>query len=312
MISVVCPVYNEEEHIGAVLDFFTSSAPGDKEMIVVDGGSTDSTVSIVSQWQARYPAIQLIRNPDKYVPFALNKAISAASGDVIVRLDAHTKYAPDYLEKIMEAFQKSDASIVGGPMRASGNTNFQKAVSYATSTSFGIGNSQFHFEAFEGYSDSVYLGAWKRNLFNYVGVFDEEMLRNQDDEFHYRAGKFGFKIYQDPAIKSTYFPRGSYKKLFIQYFEYGLFKPLVLKKVAAGLKVRHIVPSLFVACLLLLPLSIWFPLLLLVPLLYIIADIVFTLKSRQAFSVMKHIFLVYPVLHIAYGLGFIKGLQKIV
>jgi len=312
MISVVCPVYNEEQYIGDVLDFFAAAKPADKEMIIVDGGSTDRTIGIITGWMKKHPSIHLIHNPDKFVPFALNKAILMAKGDVIVRLDAHTKYAPDYLEKIMEAFQKSGASIVGGPMRAQGNTDFQKAVSYVTSSVFGIGNSQFHFEKFEGFSDSVYLGAWKSDVFTSVGGFDVEMLRNQDDEFHYRAGKYGLKIYQDPAIRSTYFPRSSYISLYNQYFEYGLFKPLVLKKVAAGMQLRHLIPAFFVVYLVFLPLCMFFPWMLLFLFAYLITDILFTLKSRLPISVMKHILLLYPVLHIAYGLGFITGLKKIV
>jgi succinoglycan biosynthesis protein ExoA len=312
MISVVCPVYNEEQYIGDVLDFFTTAKPADKEMIIVDGGSTDRTIGIISAWMKKYPSIHLIHNPDKFVPFALNKAILMAKGDVIVRLDAHTKYAPDYLEKIIEAFQKSGAPIVGGPMRAQGNTNFQKAVSYVTSSVFGIGNSQFHFESFEGFSDSVYLGAWKSDVFTSVGGFDEEMLRNQDDEFHYRAGKYGLKIYQDPAIQSTYFPRNDYTSLYNQYFEYGLFKPLVLKKVSAGFQLRHLIPAIFVSYLVLFPLCMFFPWMMLFLFAYLIINILFTVKSRLPFSVMKHIVLIYPVLHIAYGLGFIAGLKKIV
>jgi succinoglycan biosynthesis protein ExoA len=311
MLSVICPVYNEANHIGQVLTFFTTALPENKELIIIDGGSTDETVDIVNKWKNLYPCIRLEHNPGRYVPFALNKAIHLANGNVIVRLDAHTKYASDYLVKILEAFSKSDASIVGGPMRASGTTSFQQAVSSATSTSFGIGNSHFHFEAFEGYTDSVYLGAWKKSVFDLVGYFDEEMLRNQDDEFHYRANKKGLKIYQDPAIRSTYIPRRNYSQLFKQYFEYGLFKPLALKKAAGGFRIRHIIPALFVLYLLLLISGILYPWILIFLLLYLIIDLVFTINSRLPLSVKKHLFIIYPILHFAYGTGFIAGIKKI-
>jgi succinoglycan biosynthesis protein ExoA len=148
--------------------------------------------------------------------------------------------------------------------------------------------------------------------FTTVGGFDEQMLRNQDDEFHYRAGKYGLKIYQDPAIRSAYFPRCSYPSLFRQYFEYGLYKPLVLKKVSAGFQLRHLVPALFTLYLLFLPLALVYPWILVFLFIYLLCDIVFTIKSRLPFSIMKHIFIVYPVLHIAYGIGFIAGLKKLV
>lgn len=311
MISVVCPVYNEEDHIGQLLDFFSRALPGDKEMIIVDGGSTDRTVDIVAGWQKQFPSIRLVHNPRKYVPFALNLAISLASGDTIVRLDAHTRYAPDYLEKVMDAFQKSGASIVGGPMRAGGDTPFQLAVSYATATVFGIGDSSFHFQDYEGYCDSVYLGAWKTTVFCSIGVFDEKMLRNQDDEFHYRASQSGIKIYQDPAIRSLYFPRNTYQALFRQYFGYGLFKPLVLKKVRAGFRLRHVIPAGFVAYLLLLPLGLFFHWFFIPLLFYMAFDLVFTCKSSLPLTTKMHIFFIYPVLHLAYGLGCLAGLKKL-
>ncbi|MDO6429403.1 glycosyltransferase family 2 protein [Flavitalea sp. BT771] len=311
MISVICPVYNEEKYIGKVLDFFIKAAPRAKEIILVDGGSTDNTRQVVRYWQEQYEGIRLLDNPNRYVPFALNKAIAAANGEVIIRLDAHSEYAPDYFEKVLEAFRKSAAPIVGGPIRAGGSTDFQKAVSYATATVFGIGNSGFHFEGYEGYSDTVYLGAWKRNVFNQIGLFDEAMLRNQDDEFHYRACKSGLKIYQDPAIRSLYFPRTSYKKLFRQYYEYGLFKPLVLKKVKRGFRWRHIIPSCFVLYVFSLPLVFAYPGWAVFLLVYLLLDIFFVLRSKRSGTVMVHILLVYPILHLAYGMGFIGGLKKI-
>ena len=107
MITVICPVYNEAAYISSVLDFFSKSLPEDKELILIDGNSADTTCSIIQQYQVTHPNIHLLHNPDRYVPFALNKAITAAKGDIIVRLDAHTDYALDYFERIVEAFEKN-------------------------------------------------------------------------------------------------------------------------------------------------------------------------------------------------------------
>ena len=159
MITVVCPLYNEELYIRKVLDFIVTAAPAEKEVYLIDGGSKDATVSIIKEYQQKYHYIYLLHNPDKYVPFALNLAIKASKGDPIIRLDAHTVYADDYFLKVLETFNKSKADIVGGPMRATGEADFQKAVAIATSTPFGVGDSAFHDETHEGFVDSVYLGA---------------------------------------------------------------------------------------------------------------------------------------------------------
>ena len=195
----------------------------------------------------------MLHNKNKIVPYALNIAIKQSTGNPIIRLDAHTEYANDYIEKVIETFETTGADIVGGPMRAIGKTNFQKAVAYATSTKLGVGDSQFHDENAKGFVDSVYLGAWKREIFYDVGYFDEKMKRNQDDEFHYRAKSKGKKIYLNPEIKSRYYPRSSFRKLFMQYYQYGLYKPLVLKKIKTEIKLRHLVPIGFVFYLMLIP-----------------------------------------------------------
>ncbi|MFN8152944.1 MAG: glycosyltransferase family 2 protein [Bacteroidia bacterium] len=308
-ISVVCPVYNESNYIAAVLDFFTKAAPAEKELWIIDGGSTDNTCAIAEEWAEKYPNIHLLHNPKKYVPYALNAAIPKCKGEVIVRLDAHTLYAPDYFEAVLRAFDKSGAEIVGGPMRAEGNSPFQKAVAYCTSTAFGIGDSSFHDETKEGFTDSVYLGAWKASIFGITGMFDEQMMRNQDDEFHYRARCKGMSIYLDPAIRSTYFPRSNFKTLFRQYYQYGLYKPLVLKKVRSGIRWRHLIPAGFVIYLLAIPCLWQFAgLFSLIPLLlYFLLAIRFAARKSGAFLIKV---LVYPTLHISYGLGFILGLTR--
>ncbi len=213
MITVICPVYNEEKYITKVVEFFINAKPTEKELVIIDGGSTDKTLEIIKKYQATNLNIKLFNNPSKFVPFALNKALSETSGDPVIRLDAHTVYADDYFVKILETFSKSNADIVGGPMRAKGTTPFQKAVADATSTSFGIGDSSFHNEEHEGFVDSVYLGAWKRSIFKDVGMFDTDMIRNQDDEFHYRAKSLGKTIYLNPEIKSFYSPRSTFRSL---------------------------------------------------------------------------------------------------
>ena len=312
LISIILPCRNEERYIEKVLDFFLRSLPQQKEFIIADGESTDRTREIISAYSAKHPEIKLINNPGKFVPFALNDCIKQAKGKYIIRLDAHSEYADDYFLKIIETFEKTGAQIVGGPMRAKGNTPFQQAVAVCTSTIFGVGDSQFHDDSAEGFTDSVYLGAWKKEIFDVTGLFDESMLRNQDDEFHYRAKSMGMKIYLNPEIKSWYYPRSSFRSLIKQYFQYGLFKPLVLSKVRSEIKTRHLIPSAFVVYL--LSLLIFIPmigLISLIPLfIYCIVDLLFSFSRQNAFSSKLNALLIYLALHLSYGCGFILGLNN--
>ena len=313
MISVVCPVYNESAYIRKLLDFYSNALPSDKELLLVDGNSTDDTCAIIKQYMAQHPDIHLLNNPQRIVPYALNKAIEAAKGDIIIRLDAHTDYNADYFEKILEVFNNTDADIVGGPMRIAKGNTIQNAIGYATCTAFGVGNSSFHFPDYKGYADSVYLGAWKKSIFKTTGLFDVAFKRNQDDEFHYRAKSLGFKIYQHPDIKLYYHPRKTFGLLFKQYYQYGLYKPLVLKKIKSAVSVRHLIPAMFVLYLLSIPVSFILSFYIgLIPLLmYLSGDMFFTFRSKKSFKEMIAIALVYPILHISYGIGFIAGLFRL-
>lgn len=312
MITVICPVYNEEEYIENVLKFFIEAKPDEKELILVDGGSTDRTVEIINDWMNRFPNIRLVHNKNKYVPFALNLAIKKSVGDPIIRLDAHTTYEKNYFEKILDTFEKTNADIVGGPMRKIGVTDFQKAVAYATTSIFGIGDSKIHKLDYNGESDHVYLGAWRRNLFDEIGYFDERLFRNQDDEFHYRAKSVGKKIYLSSEIISYYYPRKNFKSLFTQYFQYGVFKPLVLEKIKSEIKIRHLIPALFSLYIILIPLLIFLSKIFLIPLLiYFFINLIFTVQSRGTFRQKLLIFIIYPTIHFAYGFGSILGLAKL-
>ncbi|MBL7846672.1 MAG: glycosyltransferase family 2 protein [Cyclobacteriaceae bacterium] len=311
-ISVICPVLNEREYIPGLIDFFNSSAPPDKELILIDGGSTDGTVELIDKMREGHSAITLLHNPKKYVPFALNLAIPLCKGKYIVRLDAHSLYSPDYFEAILATFRKSGADIVGGPTRTQYRTAQQEAIAFAVSHPFGIGGSKVHDETYEGLTDSVTFGAWKREIFQVTGMFDEQLRRNQDDEFHYRARSKGLKIYQSPEIKLFYFPRKDLRGLFSQYFQYGLYKPLVLHKIHTEIKLRHLVPAVFVlylACLILLPIP-WFTF---IPLIIYLSSVLYvSIVNNKSWSVKKDIPLSIFCIHLAYGSGFWAGLGKIV
>ena len=313
MISVVCPVYNESAYISKLLDFYINALPSDKELLLIDGNSTDDTCAIIKTYMAQHPDIYLLNNPQRIVPYALNKAIENAKGDIIIRLDAHTDYSIDYFEKIVEVFKNTDADIVGGPMRIAKGDIIQNAIGYATCTAFGVGNSSFHFPDYKGYADSVYLGAWKKSIFKTTGLFDVAFKRNQDDEFHYRAKSLGFKIYQHPDIKLYYHPRKTLGLLFKQYYQYGLYKPLVLHKIKSAVSIRHLIPALFVLYLLSILVSFILSFYIgLIPLLiYILGDLFFTFRSKKPITEMLAIMVVYPVLHLSYGIGFIGGLFRL-
>ncbi len=311
-ISVICPVFNEAAYIDQLLGFMQRATVRPAEIWLVDGGSTDGTVEKIREWQKRIPELRLLHNPKQYVPFALNLAIPRCTGDIIVRLDAHTEYADDYFEKILDGFKRSGADVVGGPMRPVGVKVVQRGVAIATSDWFGIGNSRFHFDQYEGWVDSVYLGAWRREVFRQAGFFDESLIRNQDDEFHYRLRDLGFTIYLYPDIKSFYYPRDSFKKLFRQYFQYGLYKPLVLQKVKSSVQWRHLVPSLFVLYLVaLMVLGWWIPWLAIPLVLYLSILAYKSLSARVPWKVKMALLGVYPTIHIAYGMGFLAGIPKI-
>jgi len=250
LVSVVIPLRNEAATIGALLDGVLAQdyPPVRLEVLVVDGDSSDDSAAIVAAYAARDARVRLLHNPRRVVPTALNLAIRAARGEIICRVDAHTRIAADYVHIGVETLRRTGADNVGGPMHAVGGGWFGDAVAAATASRFGIG-SYFHYGTEEREVDTVYLGMWPRQVFERIGLFDEELVRNQDDEFNYRLRKAGGRIVLTPAMHSWYQNRQSVAGLLRQYYQYGQWKVRVLQKHPRQMSWRHFVPPLFVATL---------------------------------------------------------------
>ncbi|QQR68115.1 MAG: glycosyltransferase family 2 protein [Candidatus Brocadia sp.] len=224
------------------------------EILLIDRRSADGTREEINKIKASSPEffrfhITVLDNPKRIVPCTLNIGIKEAKGDFIIRMDAHSAYAPDYVSKCVEWLGKKDIANVGGPMVARGKGFVGKAIEFAHHCRFGLGGGRFHDEPWAGYADTVYLGAWPRKTFKDVGLFDERLIRNQDIEFNARIRKNGGLIYLTPEIRSYYHCRDSIKKLWKQNFENG--KWVVYTKVIAPytLSWRHFAPFVFVTSL---------------------------------------------------------------
>ncbi len=248
-VSVLIPCRNERHHIQTCLKgIFSQETPGiSLEVIVADGMSDDGTRDILKDLCKRYPALMVVDNPAKITPAGLNAAIRLAKGSILVRMDAHTGYAPDYLRQCVAVLKETCADNVGGPWVARGQGLLSEAIAAAFQSPFSAGGARGHRTAYTGLVDTVYLGCWPRETFIRFGLFDEELVRNQDDEHNLRITRGGGRVWQSPRIRSWYSPRGSLSALFRQYFQYGYWKVKVIRKHRLPASFRHLVPALFVA-----------------------------------------------------------------
>ena len=247
-VSVVIPMRNESDWIDRCLgSVLAQDYPADQmEVLVADGMSTDDSPQRLAELAERDPRVRTIENPGLIVPTGLNRAIAAARGDIIMRIDAHTTIERDYMRRGVDALERTGASNVGGPMVCRGGTPIAEAIASAMESRFGIG-AAFHFAKEETECDTVYMGMWPKRVFEEVGLFDEELVRNQDDELSYRIRKAGGKIVLTPSMRSLYQNRESWTALIRQFFQYGVWKVRVLQKHPRQMSVRHFVPPAFQA-----------------------------------------------------------------
>jgi len=193
--------------------------------------------------------VRLLDNPAGSAPPALNIGIRAARGELIARVDGHTIIAPDYLRRCVETLRETGADNVGGLMRPEGRGYVGRCIALATGSRFGVGNSRFHYDERGGEVETVYLGCFRRMVFERVGLFDEGLVRNQDDELNDRIVASGGRIWLNPRIRSTYYNRGSYRSLWRQYYQYGYWKAPVLRRHPRARRARHLAPAALAAAL---------------------------------------------------------------
>jgi succinoglycan biosynthesis protein ExoA len=318
-VSVVLPIRNEARYIEQCLRaVLGQDYPGDLvEVIVVDGASDDDTLQVVDRLAAEHPnRVRVLHNPDHITPVSLNLGIGAATGAIVVRVDGHCEIAPDYVRRCVEAFRETGYECVGGVCITEGETDVARAIAAAQSSPFGVGNVAFRVQRpTPALVDTVPFGAWPRSVFSEVGLFDEELVRNQDDEFAFRLTQAGGRVWYDPAIRSRYFSRATLAGLWRQYFEYGLYKVRVGQKRGGFAAPRHLVPAAFVGALvasaglaLVTRRARWLGI---VAGPYIAANAVATVRvSRQARVRAPVVSAAFAILHTSYGAGFLVGLHR--
>lgn len=316
-VSIVVPCRNEKDHIEVCVRLLLAqeSPPGGFEVIVADGMSDDGTRKILKRLVEEDSRLRMVDNPGRIVSTGLNAAIRESRGKVIIRMDAHTEYAPDYVRQCLAVLLETGADNVGGPARTKSTTYVQSAICAAYHSPFSVGGALFHNIDYEGYLDTVTYGCWPREVFDRIGMFDEELVRNQDDEFNLRLTRAGGRIWQSPRIRSWYRPRGSLTALFRQYTQYGYWKVRVIQKHRIPASVRHLVPGCFVFLLITLPLaSLWWPFaawcwLGLVGT-YSACNLAasFVTAARQGWTLLPLLPLAFACYHLSYGYGFLRGI----
>lgn len=321
-VSVICPIYNEEKYITKCIDSIIEQdyPKEDLEILFVDGMSTDRTREIVANYQANYPFIHLLDNPNKIVPYAMNIGIKAASGEIIIRLDGHALYPNDYFSQIVEWHKKlPDAWNVGGvcDTKVVNSTPDSEAIAMVMSDKFGVGNSTFRTGTDADYIkvDTVPFGAYKAFVFDKIGLYNEQLVRCQDIELNKRIAHAGGSIYMVPSIHCTYIPRDNYKAFARNRYLTGFWviKTCFITKTTKNLGLRHFIPAAFVLSLL-IPLLlgfIWWPLALISPfiaLLYSALMLVRSIQIKNSKTNIVSLFKAFWCIHASYGWGSLKAL----
>lgn len=322
LVSILLPVRNEADFIrrslGAVL---SQDYPADcMEVLVADGMSMDGTRALVLELGNHHPDVKLdiIDNPGRIVATGLNKAIGRARGDIILRVDGHCIISTDYVRNCVNHIEGANVDGVGGPMKSIGKTPIARAIAIGMSSTFGVGNSAFRTTSGKTMLvDTVPFPAYTRQIVERAGPYDEELVRNQDDEYNYRIRELGGRILLADDVRSTYFSRTSLKSLWRQYFQYGFWKVRVLQKHPLQMSLRQFVPPAFVLALLVnlaltfaAPWGKWAFIILLGS--YLLANITASVlvARKHGWHYLPLIPLVFSILHISYGLGFLLGLAR--
>ena len=304
------PIRNEEDFIGKTLiSIIEQDYPREKlELVIADGGSSDGTISEINKFKNFFFKLNIINNEHETMPKGFNLALNSSKSDIILMLGGHSVLPKNYISKSVENLKNYNSSCAGGVIQAIGDGFWGDVIAKSISSVFGVGNVSFRVKnSKSGYVDSLPFGCYKRSIFDTIGGLDEELVRNQDDEFNFRMKQSGYKIWQDSSLVTKYFCRLSLKKLFNQYLHYGLYKVRVIQKRRALISFRHIMPSLFLISLFIPAISVY------IFLTYFFSGLFFSIKINK-FNIIKLIAcqITFFIIHLSYGLGFIIGQFKFI
>lgn len=265
-VSVIIPCYNEQDTIGATLEavYLQTYPRAEMEVVISDAMSEDRTREVIRAFQRSHPdlPVQVVDNAQRVIPSALNRAIEAANGEIIIRMDAHSKPYPDYVENCVRALDEGHGANVGGvwEIRPGASTWTAEGIAAAASHPLGAGDAAYRLKPEAGEVDTVPFGAFRKSLVAEIGKFDETLLTNEDYEFNVRVRQAGKKVWLDPRIRSVYFSRPTLSALARQYWRYGFWKWRMLRRYPGTLRWRQAIPPVFVASIIvLLLLSFWLP-----------------------------------------------------
>lgn len=319
-VSALLVTRNEQDYIEkAMLSLINQTYPKEFfEIIVIDGESTDNTLKIVNQLIEEYKTapfdIRVINNPKHILSSGWNMGIKNAKGDYVVRIDAHAEAAPDFIENNIETMLSTkDAVCVGGKLTTKSLGGDDDIISKVLSSPFGVGNSSFRVSETAGYTDTAVYGLYKKELFEKVGYFNEQYVRNQDIELHSRIRASGGKFYFNPQISCVYYSRNTAKKMVKQAFGNGKWNMVLLKNQNSALRLRHLVPFAFVLYLIASTILgffnkfFWFLELGVVALHLLLGLIAGSKKTKKASEIVKMPFL-FLLLHLSYGAGYLAGI----
>ena len=318
-ISIIIPCRNEERHIAKCLDsMIENTYPKDRiEILVADGMSDDSTPRILNDYSKKYPFIKILENKRRVTPAAMNLGILNSKGDLVTMINAHSILDENFFSRSASVLNETKSDAVGGRLNTinDGKKLFTKSIPIAADSFFGAGGKRYRSMNKPGLvSDTLPYCMYRRDVFKRIGLIDEELIRDQDEEFNYRLLKAGGKIFFSPDIKSHLHLRPSLKKLWKQHFQYGYFKVKVAQKIGTILTWRQLIPALFVGNLLLwgllglvVPKSIY-------PALFIFAAyeascafFSLMLSTSHGIKYFIPLFIVFNTLHFSYGIGYLKG-----
>jgi succinoglycan biosynthesis protein ExoA len=254
-VSIVIPCYNEEKYIRNLLTAIrTQTYPISRmEVVIADGMSTDQTRLEISDFQKENPQLRIlvVDNPKRIIPAGVNAAVHASRGEIIIRLDGHSKPYPDYVANCVTALEQKQGDNVGGiwEIMPSNDTPLATCIALAAAHPLGVGDAQYRLGKQAGSVDTVPFGAFRRSLFDELGGLNEELLTNEDYEFNTRIRQAGGVIWLDPSIRCIYLARPNLDALAKQYFRYGYWKLKMLRKYPSTVRWRQALPPLFVASL---------------------------------------------------------------